>query len=151
MLYPASFVGLRMLGWLRQSWPGIDFIAHGGIGGDAIGQWLAAGARGVALEGALYSEELLAARDSVSVRNFAAAAHQEATRYAVGSGAEGAVSSNRRDLDLVVLGAPVVALRADEPLSEATQFRRTEDGRAVLTAMAAGSTGTRRRAADPRG
>ena len=64
-----------------------DVLAANGIhrlpvGGDQLDAWFDAGARAVLLAGALYSPALLASGDRMMIRNHAAAAHREATRFA---------------------------------------------------------------------
>lgn len=82
VLYPAYSLEPRFLRWARLGLAeDVDLLAYGGLGGDTIGDWMAAGARAVCLSGALYSPELLGAGDFMAVRNYAAAAHQEATRH----------------------------------------------------------------------
>ena len=51
------------------------------IGGDRLSAYFDAGARAVVLSEALYSRDLMAAGDHVSIRNHAAAAHRDASQH----------------------------------------------------------------------
>lgn len=84
-LFPAGTLGPLHLRMLAAAFSGLECVAAGGIGGDRIGEWIAAGARAVALSEALYSPALLAKGDRMAIRNYAAAAHQEATRHSIGA------------------------------------------------------------------
>ncbi len=82
-LFPAATSGgPRHLRLLRAAYPDLRVIAGGGVGGDQLDAWFDAGARAVLLAGALYSPALLASGDRMMIRNHAAAAHREATRFA---------------------------------------------------------------------
>ena len=81
-LYPIGASGgpvyMRLMGDL---FPDVPLIAGGGIGGDRLAAYLGAGARAVALSEALYSRDLMAVGDHMTIRNHAAAAHREATQH----------------------------------------------------------------------
>ena len=66
---------------MQDIFPETTFIAEGGIGGDRLSAYFDAGARAVVLSEALYSRDLMAAGDHVSIRNHAAAAHRDASQH----------------------------------------------------------------------
>jgi 2-dehydro-3-deoxyphosphogluconate aldolase / (4S)-4-hydroxy-2-oxoglutarate aldolase len=84
-VYPAGTAGgpvhIRLMADL---FPEVPFVAGGGIGGDRMATYLSSGARAVALSEALYSRELMAAGEHMTIRNHAATAHLEATRHGGG-------------------------------------------------------------------
>ena len=67
---------------IQDAVPGSTLLASGKIGGDEVGRLVAAGARGVCLSSALYSEALLRSQDYRAVRDYAAAVHREAAQLA---------------------------------------------------------------------
>lgn len=81
-VYPAGTSGgpvhLRLMADL---FPDLPLVAGGGIGGDRMAAYFDAGARAVALSEALYSRDLMAAGEHMTIRNHAATAHREATRH----------------------------------------------------------------------
>ena len=81
-LYPiATQGGALHVRLMVDLYPSIPFIVGGGIGGDRLSAYLGAGARAVALSEALYSRDLMASGDHMTIRNHAAAAHREATQH----------------------------------------------------------------------
>ena len=76
----SSLGGPAAVADLIRSNPGAQIFCAGGIGGDELAPYIEAGARGLILTNALMSPSLLSRGDYRSVRNYAAAVHQEATR-----------------------------------------------------------------------
>lgn len=82
-VFPAAVTGGALyMRHLMDLFPQRDLIASGGIAGDRIGDYLEGGCRAVVLSEALLSEELMANGDRMAIRNHAAVAHREVTRYA---------------------------------------------------------------------
>ena len=82
-VFPAAVTGGSLyMRHLRDLFPRQDLIASGGIAGDRIGDYLEGGCRAVVLSEALLSEDLMASGDRMAIRNHAAVAHREVTRYA---------------------------------------------------------------------
>ena len=72
--------GVAYLSQQMQRSPVCDVFVQGRIGGDECISYIEAGARAVVLTDALMSSSLLESGDYKSIRNYAAAVHQEATR-----------------------------------------------------------------------
>jgi len=81
-IYPAGTSGgpvhVRLMSDL---FPEVPLVAGGGIGGDRMTAYFGAGAHAVALSEALYSRDLMAAGEHMTIRNHAATAHREATQH----------------------------------------------------------------------
>lgn len=81
-LFPAgTLAGPAYLRHLKSAFPDVSFACGGGIAGDRLGAWLQAGAICVVLQEAIYSADLLATGDAMTIRHHAAAVHAEASRY----------------------------------------------------------------------
>lgn len=86
-LYPIGTSGGPMhVRLMADLFPGVSLVVGGGVGGDRMTAYFDAGARAVALSEALYSRDLMAAGDHMTIRNHAATAHREATQHGRGHG-----------------------------------------------------------------
>ena len=82
-VFPAAVTGGALyMRHLLDIFPGRSLIASGGVAGDRLGDYLEGGCRAVVLSEAILSEQLMASGDRVAIRNHAAVAHRELTRYA---------------------------------------------------------------------
>jgi 2-dehydro-3-deoxyphosphogluconate aldolase/(4S)-4-hydroxy-2-oxoglutarate aldolase len=81
-LYPiGSSGGPLHLRLMVDLFPSATFVVGGGVGGDRLAAYFEAGARAITLSEALYSRDLMAAGDHMTIRNHAAAAHRDAVQH----------------------------------------------------------------------